>query len=117
MTLFVPTNQGCQIFLGTMYQSGKKHTKLLQDSKFKIAIKFSNIFHSKVLHSIPKAGLLVLKYTIWQPCYQRRQRKNVLIKGVNFPNLRLAILNKKLSKFLNKKLSKFLNKKLSKFLN
>jgi hypothetical protein len=28
---FVPTNQDCQIFLGAMYQSGEKHTKLPQD--------------------------------------------------------------------------------------
>jgi hypothetical protein len=61
---FVPTNQDCQIFLGAMYQSGEKTyqiTSRLPNGRkmIKIVIIFSNIFHSKVLHSIPKAGLLV----------------------------------------------------------
>jgi hypothetical protein len=35
--------------------------------KFLWAIKYSNIFHSLALQNVPKFGLLVLKYTIWQP--------------------------------------------------
>jgi hypothetical protein len=35
-----------------------------------MAIKYTNIFHSKTLQNLPKFGFLVLKYTIWQPCTQ-----------------------------------------------
>jgi hypothetical protein len=32
-----------------------------------MALNFNNIFHCKTLKNLPKLGLLVLKYTIWQP--------------------------------------------------
>jgi hypothetical protein len=32
-----------------------------------MAIKYTNFFHSKTLHNLPKLGFLVWKYDIWQP--------------------------------------------------
>jgi hypothetical protein len=35
-----------------------------------MAIKYTNIFHSKTLQNIPKLGFLLCKYTLWQPLSQ-----------------------------------------------
>jgi hypothetical protein len=62
--------QGCQIFLDTMYQSGEKHqitTKLPNGHKiyqnglkiFQLAIKYTNIFHTKALQNLSNLGFLV----------------------------------------------------------
>jgi hypothetical protein len=32
-----------------------------------MGIKYNNIIHSKALQNLPKFGILVWKYTIWQP--------------------------------------------------
>jgi hypothetical protein len=36
---------------------------------FQMAIKYTNIFHSKALQCKPKSVFFVWKYTIWQPCF------------------------------------------------
>jgi hypothetical protein len=72
--------QGCQIFLGTWYQNGKKCTKCIQNVPnghkiSPITIKYSkwqlniciNTFQSRALQCVPKLGFLVAKQTIWQP--------------------------------------------------
>jgi hypothetical protein len=57
-------NQGCQIFLDTIYQNGgKQHyqmaIKIPNDRKiFQMAIKYTNIFHSKILQNLPKSVFL-----------------------------------------------------------
>jgi hypothetical protein len=65
--------QGCQIFHGTWYQNRKKmyqiSTKCTKWSQnipnvrkmFQMEIKYSNIFHSKVLQNLSKLGFLVWK--------------------------------------------------------
>jgi hypothetical protein len=54
-------------------------TKILNTNKiyqmaviylFQIAIKCPNILHSKALQNLPKLGLSVSKYSIWQPWFQ-----------------------------------------------
>jgi hypothetical protein len=67
-------DQGCQIVRG-------KYTKLLQNTCTKrprnvrkmtqLSIKYTSIFHCKTLRNLPKLGVLVWKYTIWQPCFWR----------------------------------------------
>jgi hypothetical protein len=76
--------QGCQIFLDTIYQNRKKCTKRTQNVPkehkmyqkntkctkwsqnvpkvckiFQMAIKYINIFQSRVLQNLPKLGFLV----------------------------------------------------------
>jgi hypothetical protein len=43
----------------------------------------TNIFHCKTLPNLPKLGLLVWKYAIWQPCKEaevRNVKLNYLLK-------------------------------------
>jgi hypothetical protein len=66
---------GCQIFLGTIYQNwGKLYqitSKLPNDHYHcKMVIEYTNLFHFQPLQNLPKLGFLVLKYTIWQPCWR-----------------------------------------------
>jgi hypothetical protein len=63
--------QGCQIFLGTTYQNGKKYTKMTTKytkwqenipnaSKMDhMALKFTNIFRRNTLQNLPKFEFLV----------------------------------------------------------
>jgi hypothetical protein len=37
-----------------------------------MAIKYTDIFHCKILPNLPKPGYLAWKYAIWQPWCQRR---------------------------------------------
>jgi hypothetical protein len=57
--------QGCQIFLGTTYQNGKKYQLINNVYKwpqnipngskiYQMAIKYTNICHSKTLQNLPK---------------------------------------------------------------
>jgi hypothetical protein len=73
----VTLEQGCQIFLYTIYQNGEKYANLSQHYQmtinytkwrkmFQTTIKYTN--HSKALQNLPKLIFLVSKYTIWQPC-------------------------------------------------
>jgi hypothetical protein len=55
-----------------VYQMTTKYTKqlahLLNRLKiYQITTKCTNLFHSKALQNIPTLGILVWKYTIWQP--------------------------------------------------
>jgi hypothetical protein len=64
--------QGCQIFLGAVNQNGEKYTKMDTNlpngikigipiclTIFKMAIKYTNIFHFKDLQKLAKLGFLV----------------------------------------------------------
>jgi hypothetical protein len=37
-------------------------------NKFRMAIEYSNLFHSEASQNLPKLGFLVWKCAIWQPC-------------------------------------------------
>jgi hypothetical protein len=77
-------NQGCRIFLGTIYQNEETYTKLPQNIPNghkitsngrkidQICIKYTNILHCKTLQILPKLQFLVWKYSIWQPWCERR---------------------------------------------
>jgi hypothetical protein len=76
-------------FLGTIYQSGEKYTKWLQNYQllvkyicisngnkiFKMTRIYSNILHFKVLQNISKLVFLVRKETIWQPWFSLDHEK------------------------------------------
>jgi hypothetical protein len=34
---------------------------------YQMAIEYTKLYHSKALQNLPKLGLLVSKYTLWQP--------------------------------------------------
>jgi hypothetical protein len=67
--------QGCLIFIGVTYQSGKSYTKWPQnipnddngDKIHQMAIKYTQKFHSKALKTKTKLLFFVCKFTIWQP--------------------------------------------------
>jgi hypothetical protein len=71
-----PNRQGCQIVLGTTYQTGKKYTQITIPNGHKnyqmalkideMAIKYANIARCKVFQNLPKLGVLVWKCAIWQ---------------------------------------------------
>jgi hypothetical protein len=86
LVIMVPSDdQGCQIFLDTICQNVKKYTKRPQNMGhlvpisngrriFQMAIKCTSIFHSNALQNVPKLVILVLKFTIWQPCLRLQPR-------------------------------------------
>jgi hypothetical protein len=65
-------NQGCQIFLAKHTKTGKLYQRTTNytirpyiipniRNLYQMAVKFTNIIHSKALQNIPKLGCLVLK--------------------------------------------------------
>jgi hypothetical protein len=56
------------------YQMMTQYTKWPQ-----IRRKKTKIFYSKALQILPKLGFMEWKYSIWQPCPQRRQTKFWLV--------------------------------------
>jgi hypothetical protein len=82
-------DQGCQIFLGTTYQNGKKSTKCLQNlpnghKLYQNVVKYTKPFY--IFEGLPKYyqfGFLVCKYAICQPCPRSLQNKQAILnRGV-----------------------------------
>jgi hypothetical protein len=48
-----------------MYQIAIKLSNAIEI--YQMAVKYSDLFHSKTLQNLPNFGFLVWKYTIWQP--------------------------------------------------
>jgi hypothetical protein len=87
--------QGCQIFLGTTYQNGKKYTKLPQNvpdghtmyhfaaKQTKWSLINANIFHRKAFQNLPKYGFFGFEsIPIWQPCFELRVEALNVCNGI-----------------------------------
>jgi hypothetical protein len=42
---------------------------------YQMDIKYTNVFHGKILQNLPKLGVLVWNYTVWQPCFTESDLK------------------------------------------
>jgi hypothetical protein len=42
-----------------------------------MAVKYTKRFHSKAFQNITKYGILVCKYTTWQPCHTIPQQNSI----------------------------------------
>jgi hypothetical protein len=110
--------QGCQTFLGTIYQNGKNTSnnnkiyemaihiiyKIRTKYMYRMAIKNTKIFHPTVLFKYTKIGFLVRKYTYHlatllkchmelQKCYERKnmeQRSKLELKRSKHQILRTS---------------------------
>jgi hypothetical protein len=62
------SDQGCQMFLDTIYQNGGKYTTKLPNGNkmyqiaeiylFQMTKEYTDLFHSKALQNLPKIGFL-----------------------------------------------------------